>query len=152
MNKLPKRDLMPARVKRAKAKLELVSHTFIRKRDSIDKDTIAGYCFDCGEYAEGQYFQTGHWERDSTGGARLRYHPHNMHGQSGGCNMKERQEVVKIAYTLRMIDKYGREYVDKLRMLKNKSIKADIIFYEKMIELYEKGDEKAIVDFLNNHI
>lgn len=147
-----KRDLMPQRVKRAKKKLEELSHTFIRKRDSIDSDFIGGYCFDCGVYAEGQQFQCGHWERDSTGGALLRYHPHNMHGQAGGCNMKERQEVVKIVYTLRMIDTYGREYVDKLRFMKNKSIKADIIFYEKMIELYEKGDENKIVEFLNNHI
>lgn len=147
-----KRDLMPARVKRAKNKLELLSHTFVRKRDSLNEDSIGGYCFDCGTYTEGQHFQAGHWERDATGGARLRYHPDNMHGQSSGCNMKERQEVVKIAYTLKMIDKYGREYVDKLRMLKNKSIKADIIFYEKMIDLYAQGDEKAIVDFLNNYI
>jgi len=145
-----KRDLMPARVKRAKKKLEQLSHTFIRKRDSVDSNTIAGYCFDCGIWDSGQQFQAGHWERDSTGGALLRYHPHNMHGQRGGCNMKERQEVVKIQYTLRMIDTYGREYVDKLRMMKNKSIKADIIFYEKMIELYEKGDEKEIVTFLNS--
>ena len=36
----------------------------------------------------------------------------------------------------------------KMKMIKNKSIKADSIFYEKMIELYEKGDEEAIVNYL----
>lgn len=147
-----KKVLMPVRVKRAKAKLVELSHTFIRRRDSINEDEIAGYCFDCGEYAEGRYFQAGHFEADSVGGALLRYHPHNMHGQSAGCNMKQVQERVKINYTIKMIDKYGRDYVNSLRLLKQKSIKADIIFYERMIELYEAGDEEEIINYLNSLI
>lgn len=144
-----KRDLMPNRVKRAKKELVELSHTFIRKRDGINGE-IRGYCFDCGLYVEGQQFQCGHFEADSVGGALLRYHPWNMHGQAGGCNTGYNQERVKIAYTLKMIDKYGREKVDFLRSLKSKSIKADIIFYETMIELYKQGDEQAIVDYLHS--
>jgi hypothetical protein len=34
--------------------------------------------------------------------------------------------------------------------LKNRLIKADIIFYERMIELYTSGDENAIVEYLEN--
>jgi len=147
-----KKVLMPVRIKRAKAKLVELSHTYVRRRDSTEEDTIAGRCFDCGEYAEGQQFQAGHFLPDGGSGAILRYHPHNMHGQAGGCNMKQVQERVKINYTMRMIDKYGREYVDFLRSLRNKSIKADIIFYEKMIELYEAGDEEEIINYLHSLI
>ena len=141
---------MPARVKRAKKELEIVSHNHVRRRDSKNEHEIAGNCFDCGEWAEGQQFQAGHFEASGSCGALLRYHPHNMHGQKGGCNMAVAQERVKINYTLRMIDKYGRDYVDHLKRLKQKQIKADIIFYETMIELYKIGNEKAIIDYLES--
>lgn len=145
-----KKMLMPARVKKAKAKLEKLSHDFVRHRDSVSPEEIKGYCFDCGKLCEGQQFQAGHWQPSGSCGAVLRYHPHNMHGQSGGCNCGYRQEQVKINYTMRMIDKYGKEYVDFLMRLKNKSIKADILFYEKLISLYEEGDEENISNYLNN--
>ena len=149
MTKL-KRDLMENRVKRAKKELEEVSHTYIRKRDSKNDYEIAGNCFDCGMWAEGQQFQAGHFEPSGSCGAVLRYHPHNMHGQRGGCNVGYVQERVKINYTLAMIKKYGQKRVDELRRLKQKIIKADIIFYEKMIELYKAGDEEAIVNYLED--
>lgn len=142
---------MPARLKKAKKRLVELSHNYIRRRDSSSVGAViayGGFCFDCGMRADGQQFQCGHWETDSTGGALLRYHPHNMHGQSGACNCYYRQESVKINYTMKMIERYGIERVNKLRQLKNKSIKADILWYEKMIELYEAGDEKTIVEFL----
>jgi len=147
---MKKKDLMPARVKRAKKELEILSHTFVRKRDSINDIEIKGFCFDCGMYAEGQQFQAGHFEPSGSCGAVLRYHPRNMHGQRGGCNVGYVQEKVKINYTLSMIDKYGRKYVDKLKQMRNKTIKADIIFYETMIELYKQGDEQKICDYLEN--
>lgn len=130
--------------------LEKISHDYIRHRDSVDETIIGGYCFDCGTLAMGQQFQAGHFIADSVGGALLRYHPHNMHGQSGGCNMKHSQERVKIEYTIKMQEKYGIDYVNKLRALKLKSIKADSIFYNRMIELYTEGDEDKIVDYLDS--
>jgi len=131
-------------------KLTKISHDYIRRRDSIDESEICGYCFDCGYKAFGQYFQAGHFIADSVGGALLRYHPDNMHGQSAGCNMKHRQETVKINYTLAMQKKYGTKRFNQLMALKNKTIKADIIFYTKMIELYEAGDEKKIIKYLES--
>lgn len=146
---------MPARVKRIVTELEKVSHDFIRHRDSDEQnkhaETFGGNCFDCGMYDEGQYFQAGHFEPSGANGARLRYHPHNMHGQRGGCNMKQRQEFVKINYTLAMIRKYGQDYVYKLKALKNKPLKADIIFYSKLLGLYKAGNEDDIVEFLENY-
>lgn len=148
MEKKKKRDLMPTRIKRAKERLKEVCHDYIRRRDSDEKDKIAGKCFDCGLWAEGADFQAGHFETSGGHGVVLRYHPDNIHGQKKGCNMKERQEIVKINYTMKMLEKYGRERLDKIRALKNKSVRADILWYEKMIELYEEGNEHEIIDFL----
>jgi len=144
-----KKKKLPS-ISKLKKKLVKVSHDYIRKRDSRQEHEIAGSCFDCCEWAVGQYFQAGHFLPDGGSGAVLRYHPHNMHGQAAGCNMKHQQERVKINYTIRMIDKYGREYVDFLRSLRQKSIKADRFFYEKMIALYQAGDEKEVVKYLES--
>lgn len=143
-----KRDLMPARVKRAKKELEKLSHDYIRTRDSINDYEFGGNCFDCGKYTSGAQFQCGHFEPSSTGGATLRYHPHNMHGQSGGCNCGYRQEHVKINYTLAMVKRYGQERVSEILALRGKIVKADIFFYERMILLYKAGNEQDIVNFL----
>lgn len=145
---MAKKILMPERIKKAKKKLTELSHEFVRRRDSIEDHTIAGNCFDCGKYGEGQNFQTGHWIPDSVGGATLRYHPHNMHGQYSGCNCGYQQEMVKIRYTQAMYQKYGEKRAMELVALKNRIIRADIIWYEKMIDLYTVGDENAIVEFL----
>jgi hypothetical protein len=142
---------MPNRVKKAKKVLEKLSHDFVRRRDSQNQNDsveVGGKCFDCGKLAFGSDFQCGHWIPSGSGGALLRYHPQNMHGQASGCNCGYNQEQVKINYTLAMIKKYGQERVEKLRQLKNKSIKADILFYLKLIELYEKGNEQDIINYL----
>lgn len=143
-----KRDLMKNRVKKAIKDLKLISHTFIRQRDSINDFEIKGYCFDCSKLGEGKDFQAGHFIPDSVGGALLRYHPYNMHGQHSGCNCYFNQEMVKINYTRAMGQKYGEQCLNRLIGLKNRSIKADILFYLKMIELYKEGDEKKIVKYL----
>lgn len=139
-------------VKEAKKILYKVSHTYIRRRDSASADIIAGYCFTCGKWCEGSDFHSGHFEPDSTGGALLRYHPENMHGQGGYCCNINRhgQQRIAIEYYDRMVKKYGLKKVQKLRALKQKSIKADLPFYLKMIELYEKGDEKKIIKYLDS--
>lgn len=147
----PKRELMPARIKRAKAKLEKISHDFVRRRDSKVDDRLAGNCVDCGLWTEGGQFQAGHFESSGGNGAWLRYHPRNMHGQAGGCNMARSQEKVKISYTLKMIDKYGREYVDYLRSYKQISIKADIYYYESLYNMYQNGTEEQICEWLDDY-
>jgi len=152
LKKTPLKKKSKTSLKKLIQELTKLSHDFIRQRDSIKKYIIGGYCFDCGDYTEFQQFQCGHFIPDSTGGALLRYHPINMHGQAGKCNCKYNQEFVKINYTLAMEKKYGKEYVQKLIQLKYKSIKADEIFYSKMIELYKEGNEKKIVAYLESLI
>jgi len=151
--KLPKKILMPVRVKRAKKKLEELCHNFVKDRDAIQGSyPRSGYCCSCGKYVSGSDYQAGHYEPSGASGATLRYHPHNIHGQGGFCCNINRNHQQKMgnAYTMYMIRKYGIERVHEIRNLKNKTIKADIWFYEKMIELYEKGDEKSIIEYLEN--
>ena len=136
-------------VKKLIKEVEIISHTYIRRRDGVNNE-IRGYCFDCGDYAEGQQWQCGHFEPSGSSGALLRFHPHNMHGQAGKCNTGYNQEKVKIRYTLKMVDRYGRERVDKLRELKQKIIKADIIFYTRLKQLYLAGNEADIVSYLES--
>lgn len=150
MKRTPLKKKSKTELKKVISKLTKISHDYIRYRDSKNKDEIGGYCFDCGTFATGQNFQAGHFIPDSVGGALLRYHPHNMHGQTSGCNMKVSQERVKINYTLAMQKKYGNNYVEHLLRMKQKTVKADIIFYNKLIELYERGVENDIVEFLEN--
>lgn len=49
-----------------------------------------------------------------------------------------------------MIKKYGKKRVEEIRRLRNKTIKADIIFIQKLTELYEKGVEKDIINYLES--
>ena len=150
--KLPKRELMPNRVKRAKKELTELSHTFVRKRDSVDKNKIGGYCISCKKYCSGADFQSGHWIPDSIGGALLRWHPLNMSGQGGYCCNINRhgQQRMGNDYTLALLEKHGLERINELRRLCQKSIKCDILFLEKMIELYKGGNEAEIVGYIHS--
>lgn len=133
----------------AKKMLEEVSHEYIRDRSCI---AFVGTCIDCRKVFGKKWIQCGHFIPDRAGNILLRYHPHNMQGQFSGCNMKVVQERVKINYTLAMVDLYGREYVNKLISMIDlgRGLKVDLSFYETMIELYKKGDEKAIVNYLES--
>lgn len=127
------------------------AHDFVKRRDSIQGETRKGYCITCGELAEGGNFQAGHFEPSSTCGALLRYHPHNIHGQCGfKCNInKHGQQKMGVEYTMKMIEKYGADYVRRLRSMKNVSIEAKHWFYETLIKLYNEGDEAKIVKYLD---
>ena len=134
----------------AKKKLYEVSHKYIRDRDCKDGK---GHCIDCNKEVGAKWIQCGHFIPDHSGQILLRYHPHNMWGQFSGCNLKFAQERVKINYTLAMIDKFGRAYVDSLVKMVDagRAVKVDLSFYETMITLYEEGDEGKIINYLNNY-
>lgn len=114
---------------------------YVKERD--------GYtCISCGSYCDGWNRQGGHFEPKASGGALLYFHPHNVHVQCGGCNANEGNRT---EYFPAMERKYGREYVEQLIKLKNKTIQADTLFYEKIRQYYENKDEDGLVEFLNNY-
>jgi len=151
--KKPKRLKLKS-FKKLKKELYELSHTHVRKRDSVKEYEIAGYCITCGKYCEGGDFQAGHFEPSGSCGLLLKYHPHNMHGQGGYCcNInRNHQQKMGVEYTIKMQKKYGYEYVDKLRSMKQTHIQGDRYFYNTMIELYKKGDEGEIIKFLEAYL
>ena len=75
-----------------------------------------------------------------TDGKAVFWVPENLHAQCQGCN-SFRKEKGKIGYTLYMIDRYGREFVDNLAIRAKKTYrerKADLIywndFYKRKLE------------------
>ena len=125
-------------------------HNWIKIRDSFDGETRKGKCITCGRVAEGQDFQAGHWFPSSTCGIILRYHPQNIHGQCGRyCNgNRNHQQKMGMEYTIKMVEKYGMERVKDIQKMKVDTVYTPPHFYETMIELYDKGNELHIIQYL----
>ena len=113
---------------------------YVKKRDG-------NKCISCGKMCYGFNRQGGHFEPKASGGALLYFHPHNVHVQCGGCNSNEGNRT---EYFPAMEKKYGREYTEFLISLKNSTVKADNIFYERVRQFYEDEDIDGLVEWLNN--
>lgn len=127
--------------KQLKDKLWKIVSAHVKKRD---KNT----CFTSGKFVEGSNCHCGHMFPSGSCGAVLRYHPRNLHVQSYNENINNGGNGA--VYALNFISKYGQSEMDKLLNLKNRTIKADIIFYETLIELYKKGNEQEIISYLES--
>ena len=88
----------------------------------------------------------GHMFPSGSCGATLRYHPKNLHCQSYNENINNGGNGT--VYALNFIQKYGQDEMHKMLMLKNKTIKADIWFYEELIRLYTEGTFEEIEEYL----
>lgn len=107
-------------------------------------------CFTSGKKVEGANAHCGHMFPSGSCGVLLRYHPKNLHCQSyyENINMGGNGAV----YALNFIKKYGKKEMDNLLRLKNLSIKADVIFYHKLIELYSNNTLEEVEEYLNSLI
>ena len=124
-----------------KRKLWKVVSKRIKERDKY-------ICYTSKVKVSGSNAHCGHGLPSSVCGARLRYHPKNLHCQSyrenvnaGGNGAIYYQEQVK---------QYGQKAVNKLYALQNKFIDADETFYELLTGLYETGTWEDIEYFLEN--
>lgn len=136
-------------------KLTDICHLYIKKRDSIPGEMKKGYCCCCKKLAEGEQFQAGHYRAKASTGILLKWHPWNIHGQCGGCNMWKRQDAVKPEYAEFMRQKYTPAQMDKMLEIKNSrslKIQADTFFFESMIDLYKQGNEEEIIKFLESYL
>lgn len=124
-----------------KKKLWLVVSKRIKERDK-------NICFTSGKFVEGSNAHCGHGTPSAVCGGRLKYHPKNLHCQSyhENINLGGNGRV----YYKKQVEKYGQETVDKLDMLNNKYVKADVLFYLKLIDLYTNGTWEEIEYFLEN--
>lgn len=152
--------------KRKKTKTQLAekkcwkacSH-FIRTRDSRKNkhhhESYEGFCCSCRKLCSGRFAHAGHYKPKGASNAFLKYHPHNIHLQCASCNVamsSQRAETVKVEYARFMYKKYSKKYVENLFLKGQKTIRADVAFYEKLTELFEIGNEAKIIRYLNKLI
>jgi len=128
-------------ISQLKKKLWIIVSKYIKERDKF-------ICFTSGKKVEGMNAHCGHMFPSGNCGALLRYHPLNLHCQSYNENINLGGNGA--VYAINFVKKYGQKEMNKLLVLKQKSIKADEIFYSKMIELYKQGNEENIVKYLDS--
>ena len=128
-------------ISKLKIKLWKIVADRIKARDK-------GVCYTSGKIVSGTNAHCGHGMPNSICGARLRYHPKNLHCQSYYENIHASGNGVQ--YYQNQVRDYGQTRVNELYALKNKYIKADIIFYMTLIDLYTNASWEEIEDFLES--
>jgi len=102
----------------------------VRRRDG-------NVCIVCGKTGlEGSGWHTGHFIPRSTCGAFLRYNLRNLHSSCYNCNINLGGNGAMFLVALE--GRYGREFVNKILQDKQRTTKADIIFYENEKERFIK--------------
>jgi hypothetical protein len=113
-----------------KKKLWELCKELVRKRDGK-------VCVVCGKaIATKAGWHTGHFIPSSTCGAYLRYDLRNLHSSCYNCNINLGGNGALFYRSLEA--RYGKEFVEAIFRDKNKSVKADIIFYTEKIEQYKE--------------
>jgi 5-methylcytosine-specific restriction endonuclease McrA len=100
------------------------------------REQYGNVCYTCGRTGlEGSNWHTGHFVPSSTCGASLRYDLRNLRPQCYHCNVNCGGQGA--IFYKRMVEREGQEYVDKIFQDKEKTVKADILFYLRLIKEYE---------------
>ena len=110
----------------------------IRARYMFGENTW--HCFTCGRLIdEPAKAQTGHFLPSSTCGAYLRYDLRNLRIQCYNCNIN--QGGAGADYYRRLQETEGQDYIDQLYKDKHISIKADVWWFQEMVEKYKQIDK-----------
>jgi len=129
-----------------KRKLWELCKQVVRKRDG----NICVICYKSG--LEGSSWHTGHFLPSSVCGAFLRFDLRNLHSSCYNCNINLGGNGAM--FLLALETKYGRSFVESVVMDKQKTIKADNIFYEEKIKEYEEiqnWDKDKLLDHTRNY-
>lgn len=130
---------------RSKSRLKKKSKTDIAKlKDKlwelckqIIRRRYGNSCYTCPKTGlEKSNWHTGHFIPSASGGAILRYDLRNLRPQCYHCNINHSGNGA--FFYRRLVEDEGQEYVDKLFQDKNIIVKADAMFYNSLIEKYEK--------------
>jgi hypothetical protein len=130
-----KQKLVKPKVKRVTRsqlvkKLDTVFSQYIRQRDSIDGMAT---CVTCGDTRPWEYQQNGHFY--TRGRYPTRWDEANCNIQCVRCNVFLKGNYIN--YTMYMIDKYGREFVDNLETKSKSNIKITTVELQEMIDYYK---------------
>jgi len=100
------------------------------------REQYGNTCYTCGKTGlEGSGWHTGHFIPSSTCGASLRYDLRNLRPQCYNCNINLGGNGA--IFYKRMVEREGQAYVDKIFQDKQKTVKADILFFLTLIKEYE---------------
>lgn len=116
-------------IKKLEKELDVVFSLFIRHRGAKDG---MNKCFTCDKILPIKELQDGHYE--SRRHKSLKYHEQNNHCQCYWCNVVKKGNYT--VYALRMIEKYGKEFVDMLAIKKHNRTKWTAFEYELLIKEY----------------
>lgn len=117
-------------------KLDSIFSQYIRQKESVDG---MGRCVTCGDTKPWQQQQNGHFY--TRGRYPTRWDEDNCHIQCVACNVFKKGNY--IAYTMYMIDRYGREYVDNLEIKSKSTAKITSVELQEMIEKYKSMTKNA---------
>ena len=106
---------------------------YIRQRDR-------GVCFTCGNTKDWKEQQAGHFIPKGSY-SDTEFDEINVNCQCASCNTFKHGNLTE--YTLRLIDKYGREVVDDLQRRKYKTKKWKVEELEALIEIYKEKLENV---------
>jgi len=112
-------------------RLDTAFSQFIRLRDSVDGMAT---CVTCGDTRPWEYQQNGHFY--TRGRYPTRWDEMNCSVQCVRCNVFLKGNYIN--YTMYMIDKYGREAVDKLEAKSKSTAKITSVELQEMIDYYKK--------------
>jgi len=135
MRRSPLKRKSKTPVAKLKVKLWELCKQLIRKRD----DNV---CFICGKGdLAGASWHTGHFLPSAACGAYLRYDLRNLHSSCYHCNINLGGNGAM--FYVRLEATYGKKWLDKVFLDKRVIVKADEIFYLKLIEEYTTLLEKT---------
>lgn len=117
-------------------KLDSIFSQYIRQKESVGG---MGRCVTCGDTKPWQQQQNGHFY--TRGRYPTRWDESNCHIQCVACNVFKKGNY--IAYTMYMIDRYGREYVDNLEIKSKSTVKITSVELQEMIEKYKSMTNNA---------
>ena len=116
----------PVGTRKYKKMLWTLFSKYIRERDNYT-------CFTCGKVATGSAMHAGHFITGATCPASLYFDEMNVHAQCYHCNINLSGNWV--VYEQKMIDKYGKEITDKLKL-------------RRTLDMGEKKDESWYIDLI----
>lgn len=99
----------------------------------IIRATYGNTCYTCGKTGlSGSGLHTGHFIPSGSCGAFLRYDLRNLRPQCYNCNMNLGGNGAEFYRNL--VRNHGQAYVNRLFKDKNRIVKADILFYQQLVD------------------
>lgn len=128
-------------LKKAKDKAQKVFNEYIRLRDCIETTgcPFGAVCCTCGKQTDNSGdLQAGHYILDSQNGNSTSFDEHNVNSQCKSCNRYHHGMLAE--YSLFIVEKYGKEELERLHKMKLITKKWTI---DELEDIYKKYKQKV---------